>query len=198
MFKRSSEDDALTTTIPLPRWSSADNVIHDTATESNGHVSRDGSRRFLGTSAVSERTWTGLQLLGLVGVVELLDQDARPTFVVDLNESTKTSPPSLKVIFINTSLRADLELLEAVTSRTDGTSTNLHKTESESNFRKWVAASTDDLSTTTLLDRFTYCGLHWTCMTLKNRLRVVSGLPDIGDIDLECLELNHSTLTPSI
>jgi hypothetical protein len=50
---------------------------------------------------------SGLQLLGNVGVIELLEQDERPTFIIDVANPVNFVPgSSLQVIFANPSLRA--------------------------------------------------------------------------------------------
>ena len=52
-------------------------------------------------------TLTGLELLGNVGVVELLEQDERPTFIIDVaNPANYTPGGPLQIVFANASLRA--------------------------------------------------------------------------------------------
>jgi hypothetical protein len=55
----------------------------------------------------SRRTVTGLELLGTVGIVELLEQDERPTFIIDVaNQASYTPGGPLQIVFANASLRA--------------------------------------------------------------------------------------------
>ena len=52
-------------------------------------------------------TLTGLELLGSVGIVELLEQDERPTFIIDVaNPANYTPGGPLQIIFANASLCA--------------------------------------------------------------------------------------------
>ena len=52
-------------------------------------------------------TLTGMELLGNVGVVELLEQDERPTFIIDVaNPANYTPGGPLQIVFANASLRA--------------------------------------------------------------------------------------------
>jgi hypothetical protein len=52
-------------------------------------------------------TQTGVELLGRVGIVELLEQDERPTFIIDVaNPANYTPGGPLQIIFANASLRA--------------------------------------------------------------------------------------------
>ncbi|KAJ4290740.1 hypothetical protein N0V88_006489 [Collariella sp. IMI 366227] len=58
---------------------------------------------------------SAVQLLQGIGVVELLEQDERPTFIIDLNDPANFSPGSLHLIYANAALRtapAVLELLQ--------------------------------------------------------------------------------------
>jgi hypothetical protein len=51
---------------------------------------------------------SGMQILGNVSIVELLEQDERPTFLIDVANSANFVPgAALQVIFANASLRAD-------------------------------------------------------------------------------------------
>jgi hypothetical protein len=50
---------------------------------------------------------SGLQILGNVGIIELLEQDERPTFIVDVANQVNFLPGGpLQVVFANASLRA--------------------------------------------------------------------------------------------
>jgi hypothetical protein len=52
-------------------------------------------------------TQTGLEVLGNVGIVELLEQDERPTFIIDVaNPANYTPGGPLQIVFANASLRA--------------------------------------------------------------------------------------------
>lgn len=50
---------------------------------------------------------SGLQVLGNVGIIELLEQDERPTFIVDVANQVNFLPGGpLQIVFANGSLRA--------------------------------------------------------------------------------------------
>lgn len=52
-------------------------------------------------------TQIGLEVLGNVGIVELLEQDERPTFIIDVaNPANYTPGGPLQIVFANASLRA--------------------------------------------------------------------------------------------
>jgi hypothetical protein len=60
-----------------------------------------------------------LQLLIGVGVLELLEQDDRPTFVIDLENETNYNPRTLKILFTSASLRAYNSILDMVMGKAD-------------------------------------------------------------------------------
>ena len=63
---------------------------------------------------------TGLQLLGNVGIIELLEQDDRPQFIIDVANSANFTPGGpLQIIFANASLRAYPSTLELVAGKPD-------------------------------------------------------------------------------
>jgi hypothetical protein len=52
-------------------------------------------------------TQSGLELLGKVGIVELVEQDERPTFIIDVANLANFTPGGpLQIVFANASLRA--------------------------------------------------------------------------------------------
>lgn len=83
----------------------------------NGSVQRSNMLRTTGSTEdemsvqqsdpESRSTLTGLELLGTVGIVELLEQDERPTFIIDVaNQANYTPGGPLQIVFANASLRA--------------------------------------------------------------------------------------------
>lgn len=60
----------------------------------------------------------GMQILGSVGIVELLEQDERPTFIIDVANPVNFKPGGmLQLIFANASLRAQDAILEMITGK---------------------------------------------------------------------------------
>ncbi|KAF2215609.1 hypothetical protein CERZMDRAFT_34403 [Cercospora zeae-maydis SCOH1-5] len=70
--------------------------------DSSRHSGRDGHNGTIG-------------MLNSVGITELLDQDERPTFIVDLGDGTNYGPGSLHLMFSNPALKAH-EGLQALIS----------------------------------------------------------------------------------
>ncbi len=117
-----------------------------------------------------------LQLLDGVGVLELLEQDDRPTFIIDLENEANYSPGTLQILFTNASLRAYESILDMVMGKADLDSPGVvvHNTFPE--FKAWALSFVrNHESLDVCLPSFLYGGLTWTCSTLKKRLRVISG-----------------------
>ncbi len=63
---------------------------------------------------------SGLQLLGNVGIIELLEQDDRLQFIIDVANSANLTPGGpLQILFANASLRAYPKVLDLVTGKPD-------------------------------------------------------------------------------
>ncbi|KAK4988682.1 hypothetical protein LTR50_003761 [Elasticomyces elasticus] len=96
-----------------------------------------------------------------IGVIELLDQDPRPTLILDLRHA----PPSAiaRPIFCNTSLRKDSVLQAAV----------IDSLAAQHGFAQW-AVSTDSERAAT----FSQVGRVWCGVTVRKRWRIISGQID--------------------
>lgn len=102
-------------------------------------------------------------------VIELLEQDERPTFVIDLNDPANFSPGPLKPVFRNSSLMASAGINELISESSEHSS-------DFSRFKVWVVSFVkDNRSMDLCLQSLSYGGITWTCSTLRNRYRFVSG-----------------------
>jgi hypothetical protein len=123
-----------------------------------------------------------LQPLQEIGILELLEQDSRPTFIIDLHSSDTDVKGHMNVVFFNKSLRffddfrsvVYTETLFPAPSSSSNASTDspqdLNAAAAQSGFKSWATTHTEDGS----LPRHTFRGMYWVCFTLKNRWRVVS------------------------
>jgi hypothetical protein len=119
-----------------------------------------------------------LRLLGSVGVVELLEQDTRPTFVVDIGDAANYAPTSssLQILFANNALRSSPPMWELVAGKLSNPVSDEPTAHASHQFRGWL------LSTVGQGERLDlnpppveHGGIVWSCYTLRKRLRVVSG-----------------------
>ena len=123
-------------------------------------------------------------ILGEVGIIELLEQDARPTFIVDLAEASNFGPNPLHVIFTNIALRANPKWLELVTGEaidpggpptSNPGSPASHRAKTFRHFKSWLlSASSHGESLDVCLPSFLYSGIAWSCSTVRKRFRVIS------------------------
>lgn len=129
-----------------------------------------------------KRAFDHTVLKELDGIVfrEVLDQDPRPTFVLDLDSDHldySEAKTALRPVFCNAALQLHSWLLDRVT----GTSTEGGHTESAQTpylqFKSWVTGVSEfDDSRDVFPQTLLYEGMLWTGFTCKQRWRFVSGI----------------------
>lgn len=98
------------------------------------------------------------------GITELLENDPRPSFVLDLEDSLGDDSQRLWIIFSNNALNRHPRFARLIYGRTE----TLAEAHNEfSSFKAWTSGST----TSTLV----YGGLRWSFSTLRKIWRIVSG-----------------------
>jgi hypothetical protein len=120
-----------------------------------------------------------LRLLGSVGIVELLEQDLRPTFILDIVDAANYAPESvsaLQILFANSALRSSAATWALVA----GTPPNYISDEATAlaanQFRHWLLSTVlQGASPEAHITPVEHGGVIWSCYTLRKRLRVVSG-----------------------
>lgn len=114
-------------------------------------------------------------MLSSIGVTELLEQDERPTLIVDLGDKSNYGPGALHLVFANSALRS-YSRLEALVCGTGHNikSPGLH---THLQFKSWLmSAAVNGESLNVCLPSFLYANMTWTCSTLRKRLRIISGV----------------------
>ncbi|KAF2736533.1 hypothetical protein EJ04DRAFT_432740 [Polyplosphaeria fusca] len=119
-----------------------------------------------------------LRLLGSVGVVELLEQDTRPTFVVDIGDAPNHSPGNtpLQILFANSALRSNASVWDLVAGKTLNQSSDEPTVHASAQFKGWLMSTVvqgEPLDVNPL--PVEHGGTIWSCYTVRKRLRVVSG-----------------------
>lgn len=120
-----------------------------------------------------------LDELNGIGVKEVLEQDSRPTFVLDLDPddlNATISTDNLNPLFCNDALRCHRRLLaEIVGDPEDATQSN-HDEHNSRGFRAWATSVTRfDDSRDVFPLTFLYQGVLWTGSTVRRRWRLISG-----------------------
>ncbi|KAF6234915.1 hypothetical protein HO173_006845 [Letharia columbiana] len=148
-------------------------------------------RSYLGTSSKSAKSpdsggkHSAVQILNQVGVIELLEQDERPTFILNLGEQSNYEPGPLKIVFANASLRASPLALEMISGRAGQVSPGLTATTAFSDFKAWsMSYVKDHESLDVALPSFFYAGATWTSCSLRKRFRVIKSNPDSAEAGL--------------
>jgi hypothetical protein len=114
--------------------------------------------------------------LDQIGIVELLEHDIRPTFIIDLGAAGDREQTQMRVVFSNKSLRFFDGLRNVVFAETFYPSVGSSKPElttAEAEFQEWAISEAED-SSDSYLPRHSFYGVFWTCSTLRDRWRVVS------------------------
>ena len=121
-------------------------------------------------------TTSSMQFLGQVGIIELLEQDERPTLIIDLGNPTNFRPGPLQVVFANAALRGYSGLLDLISGKVHQASPVFAVTTAFPEFKAWtISFVKNHESLDVSLPSFIYGGISWTCSTLRKRLRLISG-----------------------
>jgi hypothetical protein len=114
--------------------------------------------------------------LDRLSLKEILDEDRRPTFVVDL-EHNRTTGHGIQPIFVNASLKGRTRLLSNVTRETnDSPSVKVSSSATTyDNFRNWATAVSEQIPTEDAAKPFQFDGILWTSSTVRQRWRIISG-----------------------
>jgi len=116
------------------------------------------------------------QILQGIGIAEFLDNDQRPTFVVDLDDPVNFESGSLSLVFINAALRAARETLQCLQSDTADPD---HSPEFL-RFKSWILAVDNDRESLGANPQsMEYGGVKWLCSTNRRRFRFVCGSTNI-------------------
>lgn len=144
---------------------------------SGQRTSSGSGRSYLGSKPKSPAHTArpeGLNVLNQLGVLELLEQDERPTFILDLDDQDNYEPGPLKILFANVSLRASGPILDMITGRAGQASPGLAATTMFSDFKAWSTSYVKNHEPLDVdLPSFFYGGSHWTSSSLRKRFRVI-------------------------
>jgi signal transduction histidine kinase/CheY-like chemotaxis protein/PAS domain-containing protein len=170
MLNRLREEPEVVTTVRLPRG----NVSSTSPARSGSTPGSWSSTDAAGASRSPDSRVLppGLQLLQGIGVIELLEQDDRPTFIVDLASPTNVNRPGLHLLYANASLRASQGLLELLSVESHDAAAHSDFTQ----FKAWIMSYVNSQeSMDVCLPSVSYGGLSWTCSTVRKRFRFISG-----------------------
>jgi signal transduction histidine kinase len=108
-----------------------------------------------------------------IGLFELLEQDTRPTFAIDLRSPANASHAGLCIIYSNVALRSTDDMLELLET-TDGDEPAANA--DFNGFKNWVTMPIETPEACPAIPSpHSYGGILWTSATLRGRLRIISG-----------------------
>ncbi|KAF2853516.1 hypothetical protein T440DRAFT_390040 [Plenodomus tracheiphilus IPT5] len=119
-----------------------------------------------------------MKLLASVGIVELLEHDQRPTFILDIDDFHHQPPdvPNLHIVFANNALRSSASIWESVAGKPPDVQSEEEAALANYHFRAWLVSNiTPSEEPGESPSPVEHGGVIWSCYTLRRRLRVVSG-----------------------
>ena len=112
-----------------------------------------------------------------IGIMELLDQDDRLCFIVDLTNKANYQPGPLRLVFANKVLKTS-SFLDAVCGKLSDDSTSF---DSFPEFKSWTLSFVQSFKPLDVsLPSFIFSGATWTCSSLRKQFRVFYGVPTIA------------------
>ena len=99
--------------------------------------------------------------LSSIGVLEFLEHDPRPTFILDLQNPTDPETNCLRILQLNPSLQYRSDLSSVASGRLD-----LSSKGEAVEFKQWIQGCA--------VPTFCYIGYLWTTFTLRKRWRIIS------------------------
>lgn len=114
-----------------------------------------------------------VESLGAVGILEYLERDPRPTFVIDMKPVTSTTKQKICAAYTNPAIATVHRgrLLDALVSKSTAVADREERDLEFLPFRDWL------LSVPTSAQPFTYFGYSWLNVSVGNRWSVISGSP---------------------
>ncbi|CZR56710.1 uncharacterized protein PAC_06599 [Phialocephala subalpina] len=144
-------------------------------------ATRDDSSSTDENGDLGDSEQSSLRSLDRIGITELLDQDSRPTFIIDLRASEKELNGRLKVTWSNKSLKFFDGLRSVIHTDTFYPPLASAAPPSdavfaiESDFKEWAISMPEfDSELDGFMPRHEYRGMYWSSCTLRKRWRVIS------------------------
>lgn len=100
------------------------------------------------------------------GITELLENDPRPSFVLELEDSQVGENQHSQIVFSNSALQRHPRVSRLIHGRLEISADALEAVE-RSRFKEWIGGAAPSTSV--------YGGLCWTCSTLRKRWRIFNG-----------------------
>lgn len=179
MLKREEDTSGTRTTKHARRPSSGPNKTFSKGmgSHSNDHSGNCGN--FVASGGRGENSQHGAQVLSQASALELLEQDERPTFVVDIEGKQDAAGSRLSLLFVNPALEAQTAVVERIEGRSEDLTLIFATSTPHRDFRSWVLNTSDTVAVSgKSVMPFAFAGLTWRYFTISNGLRIVHGNTD--------------------
>lgn len=129
------------------------------------------------TDATNALEAAALRDLDSLSLKEILDEDSRPTFIIDLDPDFVNGGSTIQPVFCNAALKLHSQLLDSIMEQPlEEFQDHASITATHNDFLNWVTGvskfnNSKDIFPLTLL----YRGLLWTGSTVRQRWRIISG-----------------------
>lgn len=144
--------------------------------------SRSGSERYP-TPALRPtsdfHSSSGIQLLQSTPLTEYLQQDDRPTVVVDLADDTTAVASGLRPVFVNVALKSRPALFDHVRGRSEDPTLLLDLGTPFNDFKAWALSP---LTEPDIVSTFPFGGFLWQSRLIRQQLRVIQGTPLVASL----------------
>ena len=129
-----------------------------------------------------------LRKLLQISILELLDKDDRPTFIIDMVEPSSPGASFLRILYANNALRGTVGVLEQLSGESvandpgpDGCRlVEFHDFKRMLHSHESTPASAQSYQPPPDRPRAVYAGLEWTWSTFRKRFRIVKGVQASG------------------
>ena len=169
MISRNSSESVTTVKLPRANVSSASPAMSGSTP---GSLSSSVDMSAPSTGPESRSLPPSLQMVQSISAIELLESDERPTFLLDLANPSNVNA-GLNILYYNSTLRTCHEIYNLVNVE--------HRdpamAESFERFKTWAYATsrTSGGGLKQVLPYHDYGSITWTCTTLRQRFRFISG-----------------------
>ena len=116
----------------------------------------------------------GIRLLHSTSLVEYLQQDDRPTLVVDIADHLTTATSGLRPVFVNSALKSRTALFDHIRGRSEDPTLLLDLGTPFNDFKAWALSP---LTEPDIVATFPFGGFLWQSRLIRQRLRVIHGTP---------------------
>lgn len=189
MLSKAQSEDSHVKTVTLARGTLSTPTIPTSAPRSVDRSSTTGS---ISPDTVLRGDVSSASLAS-IGIVELLEQDDRPTMIIDVGDTLDYGTGPLRPLFANASLRSYHGLIDVLSGTASDEMQQADVPNSFLQFKAWLlSAVINGESLNVRLPPFMFAGISWQLSTLRRRLRVVSGSFQSGLIS------KQPTTTPSL